>query len=48
MTLELKRTVDILKELGEKKQERLLVGFAAETQDVEHYARKSSPPKILI
>ncbi|MCY9381891.1 bifunctional phosphopantothenoylcysteine decarboxylase/phosphopantothenate--cysteine ligase CoaBC [Bacillus inaquosorum] len=47
MTLELKRTVDILKELGEKKQEQLLVGFAAETQDVEHYARKKLAAKNL-
>ncbi|MCY7975078.1 bifunctional phosphopantothenoylcysteine decarboxylase/phosphopantothenate--cysteine ligase CoaBC [Bacillus inaquosorum] len=47
MTLELKRTVDILKELGEKKQEQLLVGFAAETQDVEHYARKKLVAKNL-
>ncbi|MEG7281828.1 bifunctional phosphopantothenoylcysteine decarboxylase/phosphopantothenate--cysteine ligase CoaBC [Bacillus sp. 0909A] len=47
MTLELKRTVDILKELGEKKQHQLLVGFAAETQDVEHYARKKLSAKNL-
>ncbi|MEC2064676.1 bifunctional phosphopantothenoylcysteine decarboxylase/phosphopantothenate--cysteine ligase CoaBC [Bacillus inaquosorum] len=47
MTLELKRTVDILKELGEKKREQLLVGFAAETQDVEHYARKKLAAKNL-
>ncbi|KFI04732.1 bifunctional phosphopantothenoylcysteine decarboxylase/phosphopantothenate--cysteine ligase CoaBC [Bacillus spizizenii] len=47
MTLELERTVDILKELGERKQEQLLVGFAAETQDVEHYARKKLAAKNL-
>lgn len=47
MTLELKRTVDILKELGEKKKEQILVGFAAETQDIEHYARKKLAAKNL-
>lgn len=47
MTLELKRTVDILKELGEKKKEQILVGFAAETQDIEHYARKKLASKNL-
>ncbi|AQQ53770.1 bifunctional phosphopantothenoylcysteine decarboxylase/phosphopantothenate--cysteine ligase CoaBC [Planococcus lenghuensis] len=38
-TLELERTVDILKELGERKTHQLLIGFAAETNDVETYAR---------
>ncbi|QNK38346.1 bifunctional phosphopantothenoylcysteine decarboxylase/phosphopantothenate--cysteine ligase CoaBC [Bacillus subtilis] len=47
MTIELKRTVDILKELGEKKKEQILVGFAAETQDIEHYARKKLAAKNL-
>ncbi|WIL36281.1 bifunctional phosphopantothenoylcysteine decarboxylase/phosphopantothenate--cysteine ligase CoaBC [Bacillus stercoris] len=47
MTLELKRTIDILKELGEKKKEQILVGFAAETQDIEHYARKKLAAKNL-
>ncbi|OBA08649.1 phosphopantothenoylcysteine decarboxylase [Bacillus subtilis] len=47
MTLELNRTVDILKELGEKKIGQILVGFAAETQDVEHYARKKLAAKNL-
>ncbi|MEG0381019.1 MAG: phosphopantothenoylcysteine decarboxylase, partial [Kurthia sp.] len=29
---------DILKTLGERKQNQLLIGFAAETNDVLHYA----------
>ncbi|MGN1401721.1 MAG: bifunctional phosphopantothenoylcysteine decarboxylase/phosphopantothenate--cysteine ligase CoaBC [Bacillus sp. (in: firmicutes)] len=37
--IELERTNDILMELGVKKEHQLLVGFAAETEDVEHYAR---------
>ena len=34
MTLELEKTTDILAELGQNKQGRVLVGFAAETQDL--------------
>jgi len=34
LTIELERTPDILAELGASKDERLLVGFAAETRDV--------------
>lgn len=37
--IELERTTDILKTLGEKKTHQLLVGFAAETNDVLHYAQ---------
>lgn len=36
--LELERTHDILKSLGERKKHQLLVGFAAETNNVEEYA----------
>lgn len=36
--IELERTTDILKTLGERKQNQLLIGFAAETNDVLHYA----------
>lgn len=36
--LELERTKDILLELGKKKTHQVLVGFAAETNDVEQYA----------
>ncbi|MFX3633332.1 MAG: bifunctional phosphopantothenoylcysteine decarboxylase/phosphopantothenate--cysteine ligase CoaBC [Candidatus Pristimantibacillus sp.] len=38
LTLVLERTTDILKTLGEKKTHQLLIGFAAETENVEHYA----------
>ncbi len=37
--IELERTTDILKTLGEKKTHQLLIGFAAETNDVLHYAQ---------
>lgn len=37
--IELERTTDILKILGEKKTHQLLIGFAAETNDVLHYAQ---------
>ncbi|WHY88033.1 bifunctional phosphopantothenoylcysteine decarboxylase/phosphopantothenate--cysteine ligase CoaBC [Neobacillus novalis] len=40
MTIELERTKDILYELGQRKKKQLLVGFAAETNNVEAYARK--------
>lgn len=38
LVLELERTTDILQTLGEKKKHQLLVGFAAETNDVANYA----------
>ncbi|KQO04529.1 bifunctional phosphopantothenoylcysteine decarboxylase/phosphopantothenate--cysteine ligase CoaBC [Paenibacillus sp. Leaf72] len=38
LTLELERTMDILQLLGERKTHQLLVGFAAETQQIAHYA----------
>ncbi|MGE7876999.1 bifunctional phosphopantothenoylcysteine decarboxylase/phosphopantothenate--cysteine ligase CoaBC [Peribacillus muralis] len=37
--IQFERTKDILKELGENKTHQLLVGFAAETNNVEEYAR---------
>lgn len=37
--LELERTKDILFELGQKKTKQVLVGFAAETHQVEEYAK---------
>lgn len=37
--LELERTDDILKTLGSMKRHQLLIGFAAETDDVEAYAK---------
>lgn len=39
-TIELERTKDILFELGNKKTSQVLVGFAAETDNVEEYALK--------
>ncbi|MEV5024883.1 bifunctional phosphopantothenoylcysteine decarboxylase/phosphopantothenate--cysteine ligase CoaBC [Paenibacillus sp. LPE1-1-1.1] len=38
LVLELERTTDILETLGQRKQHQFLVGFAAETDQVEHYA----------
>lgn len=38
--IELERTRDILLELGKKKDHQLLIGFAAETNNVEEYAQK--------
>ncbi|MBB3110471.1 phosphopantothenoylcysteine decarboxylase/phosphopantothenate--cysteine ligase [Paenibacillus phyllosphaerae] len=38
LVLELERTTDILKTLGERKKQQILVGFAAETEQLEHYA----------
>ncbi len=38
MTLELEKTVDILARLGELKQHQFVVGFAAETENVEQHA----------
>jgi phosphopantothenoylcysteine decarboxylase / phosphopantothenate---cysteine ligase len=47
MRLELKRNPDILEELGTKKNGRLLVGFAAETDDVLANAGKKLKEKNL-
>ena len=47
MSIQLKRTKDILKTLGENKKHQILVGFAAETRDVENYARKKIKNKNL-
>lgn len=38
LVLELERTTDILETLGKLKKHQFLVGFAAETEQVEHYA----------
>ncbi len=40
LSLELDPTVDILAELGRKKGDRLLIGFAAETQNLQQEARR--------
>jgi len=38
LTLVLEKTTDILAELGKRKTDQFLIGFAAETNEVEHYA----------
>jgi phosphopantothenoylcysteine decarboxylase / phosphopantothenate---cysteine ligase len=45
LSLELDPTVDILAELGRKKGDRLLIGFAAETQDLLREARRKLESK---
>ncbi len=47
LTLELENTVDILAELGESKGRTILVGFAAETQDLEKHAQEKLQSKNL-
>ncbi|WP_053366142.1 bifunctional phosphopantothenoylcysteine decarboxylase/phosphopantothenate--cysteine ligase CoaBC [Bacillus sp. FJAT-27245] len=44
-TIELERTKDILMELGKRKTRQVLVGFAAETNNVEEYARRKLAAK---
>jgi phosphopantothenoylcysteine decarboxylase/phosphopantothenate--cysteine ligase len=45
--LELEKTKDILKEVGRMKGNRVLVGFAAETEDLLSHARKKLKEKNL-
>lgn len=47
LSLELERTEDILEEVGKKKGNRILVGFAAETEDLLANARKKLLEKNL-
>lgn len=47
MQLELVRNPDILLELGKRKKGQVLVGFAAETQDLEKHALKKLEAKNL-
>jgi phosphopantothenoylcysteine decarboxylase/phosphopantothenate--cysteine ligase len=47
MTLELEPTADILAEIGAKKAGRIVIGFAAETNDVVANARKKLESKSL-
>ncbi len=47
LTLELVKNPDILRELGGLKKSQVLVGFAAETQNVLDYARKKLVEKNL-
>src|ERR1700756_2573606 len=47
MSLELEPTTDILAELSAKKSTQLIIGFAAETENVLENARKKIPKKSL-
>ncbi len=47
LTLQLGKTVDILKELGRRKTDQILVGFAAETENLDKYAAKKLAEKNL-
>ncbi|MBM4341037.1 MAG: bifunctional phosphopantothenoylcysteine decarboxylase/phosphopantothenate--cysteine ligase CoaBC [Deltaproteobacteria bacterium] len=47
VSLEMERTRDILGEIGKKKGKRILVGFAAETEDLVSNARKKLKDKHL-
>ncbi|WP_407268011.1 bifunctional phosphopantothenoylcysteine decarboxylase/phosphopantothenate--cysteine ligase CoaBC [Radiobacillus sp. PE A8.2] len=47
LSIEMERTNDILKELGRRKQNQFLVGFAAETENVLSYAKKKIEQKNL-
>jgi phosphopantothenoylcysteine decarboxylase / phosphopantothenate---cysteine ligase len=47
LTIELEKTADILAELGKVKGDRILVGFAAETEKITEYAREKLIHKQL-
>lgn len=47
LSLDLSRTKDILKSLGENKKNQVLVGFAAETNDIINYAKDKIIKKNL-
>ncbi|HZJ83615.1 MAG TPA: bifunctional phosphopantothenoylcysteine decarboxylase/phosphopantothenate--cysteine ligase CoaBC [Clostridia bacterium] len=47
MTIELERNPDILLDLGKKKQSQILVGFAAETDELEKHAFEKLESKNL-
>lgn len=47
ISIRLERTKDILKSLGEKKQDRVLVGFSAETENLLENSRKKMEEKNL-
>ncbi|WP_226578598.1 bifunctional phosphopantothenoylcysteine decarboxylase/phosphopantothenate--cysteine ligase CoaBC [Halobacillus litoralis] len=46
-SVEMERTKDILKALGEQKEHQYLIGFAAETNDPERYGRQKLEKKNL-
>lgn len=47
LTIELKENPDILKAMGDKKNKQFVVGFAAETENLEEYAQKKLVQKNL-
>ncbi len=47
LQIKLVKTPDILKELGERKKRQFLIGFAAETENLEEYARAKLEEKNL-
>jgi phosphopantothenoylcysteine decarboxylase/phosphopantothenate--cysteine ligase len=47
LVIEFTRTTDILKELGSKKTSQFLVGFAAESENLEENARRKLREKSL-
>ena len=47
LTLELVKNPDILKELGRLKKNQVLIGFAAETENLSEYAKKKLVEKNL-
>jgi phosphopantothenoylcysteine decarboxylase/phosphopantothenate--cysteine ligase len=47
LQLNLERTTDILKTVGRRKGHQVVVGFAAETRDIETYARQKLQEKHL-
>ncbi|MFN7250896.1 MAG: bifunctional phosphopantothenoylcysteine decarboxylase/phosphopantothenate--cysteine ligase CoaBC [Anaerobacillus sp.] len=47
LAIEMERTIDILKTLGEQKSHQLLIGFAAESEQLEFYAKEKLKRKNL-
>lgn len=47
LSVPLKRTIDILKYIGDQKKDKILVGFAVETDSLEEYAKKKLMTKNL-
>lgn len=47
MTIELTENPDIVKTMGQKKEKQLVIGFAAETENIEDYAYKKLQQKKL-
>ena len=47
LTIELEKNPDILFELGQKKSHQILIGFAAETTNIEEYAARKLEQKNL-